>query len=182
MKTKAEKAARQKVYNAKPEVKASVKEYNKENKEKRATQQKAYNGGHQEEIDACNRDYYQENKERLDAKHKVYNQLPEGRFTVYKSSAKRCDRSFELTLADHFTPGAPNTYWQKPCTYCGDKIDTIGLDRIDNDKGYAVDNVVSCCFDCNGTRSDRWTFEEMRDTIGPALAKVKEMRKNLISQ
>jgi hypothetical protein len=40
-------------------------------------------------------------------------------------------------------------FWQKDCTYCGDKIETIGLDRINSDVGYIKGNVVPCCKHCN---------------------------------
>lgn len=110
----------------------------------------------------------------------TYRSTPKGRFTTYKGSARNKGLPFELTLEDHFTPGAPNTFWQKPCTYCNDKIETIGLDRIDNDKGYTIDNVVSCCGDCNLTRGNRWTYEEMETIIGPAIANVKNLRARLI--
>jgi hypothetical protein len=40
-------------------------------------------------------------------------------------------------------------FWQKPCHYCGDEIQTVGLDRFDNKKGYTVENIVPCCGTCN---------------------------------
>ena len=40
-------------------------------------------------------------------------------------------------------------FWNKPCFYCNTDIQTIGLDRVDNFKGYTIDNIVSCCTDCN---------------------------------
>ena len=39
--------------------------------------------------------------------------------------------------------------WEKPCTYCGSPIDTIGIDRIDNSKGYLKGNITACCSLCN---------------------------------
>ncbi len=39
--------------------------------------------------------------------------------------------------------------WQEPCEYCGDKIGTIGIDRVDSRGGYNVDNIVPCCGTCN---------------------------------
>jgi hypothetical protein len=39
--------------------------------------------------------------------------------------------------------------WQKPCTYCGDPMSSVGYDRLDNDRGYDIDNVVPCCSTCN---------------------------------
>ena len=41
------------------------------------------------------------------------------------------------------------SFWNKDCYYCGNKVNGIGLDRIDNRVGYTIKNVVSCCRDCN---------------------------------
>ena len=65
------------------------------------------------------------------------------RYRSYISGAVSRGKSFELTL-DEF-----NSFWQKPCHYCGGEIKTIGLDRVENLKGYSLDNVVPCCFTCN---------------------------------
>lgn len=65
------------------------------------------------------------------------------KFAQYKSGAKRRGLEFRLTK-DEF-----QTFWQKPCSYCGDRILTIGLDRIDSEKGYFIDNVIPCCSICN---------------------------------
>lgn len=55
----------------------------------------------------------------------------------------------------------------KPCTYCGGDLPKTGsgLDRLDNAKGYTLDNVVSCCTSCNRTRGDRLTHEEMHHVV-----------------
>jgi hypothetical protein len=50
-----------------------------------------------------------------------------------------------------------NLYGQ-PCVYCGQVPDRIGLDRIDNAKGYESANVVPCCWICNDMRG-RMTIE-----------------------
>lgn len=60
----------------------------------------------------------------------------------------------------------------KNCFYCGCEPDSItssdirkhgigafkhlGLDRVDNDKGYSLNNVVPCCFQCNNAK---WSYE-----------------------
>lgn len=61
----------------------------------------------------------------------------------YKASAKKKDVPFELSPDDFLS------FWQKSCTYCGEKIETIGLDRVDSDLGYTLGNIVPCCTQCN---------------------------------
>jgi len=65
------------------------------------------------------------------------------KFAQYKSGAKKRNIGFSLSKEEFLT------FWQKSCFYCGDKVATIGLDRIDSSKGYSLDNVVSCCAICN---------------------------------
>ena len=87
--------------------------------------------------------YYKNNKKLLCQKARSKYYTPKGRFIVYRNRAKHRKIAFDLTLEIF------NEYWQKPCYYCGNKIDTIGLDRINNDIGYLEDNIVSCCRECN---------------------------------
>ena len=71
---------------------------------------------------------------------------PKKIFSSYKCSAKTRKgeaASFSLTFEQFMT------FWQKSCFYCHDGLSTIGLDRIDNSKGYSVDNIVACCRQCN---------------------------------
>lgn len=74
---------------------------------------------------------------------KEYDQTPKGRFTIIKKGAKRRGHSFGITM-DYFM-----TFWNKDCSYCGDEIEGIGLDRIKNSIGYEEGNLVSCCTMCN---------------------------------
>lgn len=52
----------------------------------------------------------------------------------------------------------------KDCFYCGSKLSKfgVGLDRIDNSKGYILENVKPCCGNCNKIRSDKLTSDEMK--------------------
>lgn len=72
-----------------------------------------------------------------------YQRTPKGKYVIYKKSAVQRGIGFSITEA------AFVSFWGKPCTYCGAEILTVGLDRMDSDKGYTTDNVVSCCADCN---------------------------------
>lgn len=80
-------------------------------------------------------------------KYKIYYQkecqIPKNKYSTYKRSAIKRRINWDLTFEQF------KTFWQKSCYYCGDKIETIGLDRIDNSKGYNLDNIVSCCKMCN---------------------------------
>ena len=64
-------------------------------------------------------------------------------FCSYRSEAKKRKLEFDLTFEQFMA------FWQKPCYYCGSAVKTIGLDRVDNSKGYIITNVVSCCWRCN---------------------------------
>lgn len=64
-------------------------------------------------------------------------------FKRYEGSAKKRGHSFSLTLKDF------KSMYQQQCTYCGESIKTIGIDRKDNTKGYQTDNIQPCCGTCN---------------------------------
>jgi hypothetical protein len=65
-----------------------------------------------------------------------------------------------------------------PCFYCQRSLideTGIGLDRINNDKGYYPNNVVQCCGICNRMRSDIFSVKEML-LIGKILHKIWQKR------
>lgn len=78
--------------------------------------------------------------------NKKQDSSPNGRYHAYKSGAKARNVSFSLTKSQFIE------LWQKPCTYCGDSIETIGIDRVDNSIGYTIENIVPCCFTCNSMK------------------------------
>lgn len=86
------------------------------------------------------------------------NALPEGEaafntlYSNYKRNAKEKNREFELTEEQFRKLTSSN------CTYCGVKPEQIirpsdylynGVDRIDNNEGYILENCVPCCKFCN---------------------------------
>jgi hypothetical protein len=93
---------------------------------------------------------------------------PHRRETVYKSSAR--SRGHEYTLTHDEFVG----FWQKPCSYCGSEIETIGLDRVDSFKGYTLNNVVPCCMRCNRMKMDM-TKEQFLNHI----KKISELQNHL---
>lgn len=77
-----------------------------------------------------------------------------------KKEANNCGRSWDLTKDQ-----VKGVIFQ-PCFYCGAQPSQLagyrrdgheingtilynGLDRVDNDKGYTLDNIVTCCGECN---------------------------------
>ena len=90
---------------------------------------------------------------------------------AYKRGAKKRGLEYELA-EDQFAE-----LTQKDCYYCGAKPNNIikhkesfgeyiynGLDRIDNIKGYTINNVVSCCHLCNSAKG-KLTTQEFKELI-----------------
>ena len=74
---------------------------------------------------------------------------PEVRYRSYRRGAKQRSISFFLTF-DQFM-----TFWGQECYYChSDMQGLIGLDRLDSNQGYQLDNLVSSCKTCNRLKSD----------------------------
>ncbi len=82
-------------------------------------------------------------------------------FLQYKTRAKAMNLEFTLTEEEGFKLMESN------CKYCGiepverssgNKVDgklrRNGIDRVNSDKGYTQDNVVSCCSMCNMAKLD----------------------------
>ena len=78
----------------------------------------------------------------------------------YKSGAKKRKLEYQLT-SEQFIDLVSSE-----CYYCGDKETSVrkgqgktsgdfyynGIDRVDNKKGYIVDNCVPCCWKCNNMK------------------------------
>lgn len=85
------------------------------------------------------REYVKNNKEKL---REQQLSLP-WRYRDYTYSAKSRNIEFDLTM-DEFSKSKG-----KPCFYCGDILNDYKWDRVNNDLGYSVGNVVPCCTSCN---------------------------------
>lgn len=89
--------------------------------------------------------------------NKSHNNTISRRWSYYKQNAKKRGLAFDLDLAQFAE------FWKKPCTYCGSEIDTVGIDRIESEKGYIVGNLVACCARCNEMKNDRTVDQWMAD-------------------
>ena len=65
------------------------------------------------------------------------------RWRDFKTACKKNGKELGITEEEFLS------FWQAPCTYCGEPTPTSNLDRIDNSRGYFIDNIVPCCIICN---------------------------------
>jgi len=100
----------------------------------------------------------------------------------YKHNAEKRRLDFNLTEKQF------EEITQQNCYYCGAKPNNTstgkrtfgdyiynGLDRVDNSKGYTIDNVVPCCKVCNRAK-DTITLQEFQDWIEKIYNKRKEVK------
>ncbi len=108
-------------------------------------------------------------------KHNHYQRTknePHFRWQFAKSQANHREIDFNLSEEDHAK------IIIQPCYYCSKSIaDEVGcgLDRLNNDEGYSLQNVVACCGTCNSSRGDRYTPEEWK-VMAEALVKFRNER------
>ena len=86
-------------------------------------------------------------------------------FKNYENRAKKIEIEFNLTKEEF------KILIEKDCYYCGAKPNNKsrdyfynGLDRMDNTKGYTINNVVPCCKHCNIAKNT-FTLQEFKDWI-----------------
>lgn len=92
-------------------------------------------------------------------------------YEQYKRRSKNKNRVFDLSKEEF------KKLTQKECFYCGRLPSTIkkskskystfvynGIDRIDSDKGYIKDNVITCCEMCNKMKTDH-SLDEFKNHI-----------------
>lgn len=109
-------------------------------------------------------DYY--HSEEGNKKEYKRRRTPEARYAKARHDAGRRfsgAKEFTLTLEQYKEIISQN------CYYCNTNVSQFtgsGLDRMDNEQGYILGNVVSCCPSCNQRRSKSMSSEEfLRQTI-----------------
>lgn len=128
----------------------------------------------------CHRCYtrlaYQKNPEKhRNRTKKSYKENP------VQAAARRFKRNRSISgkygalIANAKTRGIPVSItkeeYQKvcalPCHYCRGPLPEAGhgLDRLNNNLGYHLNNVVPCCTTCNKARGTWWTPEETRIAV-----------------
>jgi len=79
-------------------------------------------------------------------------------FSSYKSRAKRKELIFNIP-SDVF-----EVLKERPCYFCRTTKQKVGVDRINNIKGYVSGNCVPCCWDCNRSKSNK-SLDEYKEYL-----------------
>lgn len=95
------------------------------------------------------------------------------RYGQLLGNARRRKIEVNLSFEDFKTIVSPS------CFYCAGSLPVTGagIDRINCDKGYSLDNCIACCTDCNLTRNRLWSFDEFNKYIAPAIRQIKYERR-----
>ena len=101
----------------------------------------------------------------------------ESLYNRLKRTAERCKHKADLTYEEFllFTK-------LSCCHYCSRSLDwssaqAYNLDRKDNLKGYSKDNLVVCCYVCNRTKGNLFSYKEFL-ILAPALERIRSLREN----
>ena len=131
-----------------------LKQYRIDNAEQIAQTQKEWRNNNPGRAKELWDEWYKNNKTRS----------PRRRFTEAKHNAKRREIDWLLSLEEY------SYLITLPCYYCenllGEPVKrACGLDRLDSNSGYQIDNVVSCCYTCNCIKNQFLTPEETKAAV-----------------
>ncbi len=169
----------------KKKIQEKYKNYYKENKKIILKKAKNYRKKHKKSISKMKKKYHQKNKEKFNLRSKNYYhnnkkrvrkttiswlKSSRGRFMMAKHAAKKRKLVWNISYEEYTNIN------QNKCFYSTKHIlpeQGSGLDRIDNNKGYLINNVIPCCTNCNLGRANRYTVTEWKIMIN-ALEDHKE--------
>ena len=103
-------------------------------------------------------------KNRNKEKDRERHVKPNARFISARNSALTRGKIWNIFLEDF------KHLINLPCYYCSDEMGAgdnygSGLDRVDNNVDYQLDNVVPCCKICNSMRNNYLTMEETKIAV-----------------
>lgn len=102
---------------------------------------RGYRERHPEKAKEMRLQYYSSHREQ----YRAYGRAPKRRFLNYIYYAEKHNREFTILYNEFLA------LTSSPCYYCGHLPTNVpnGIDRKDNNVGYVILNIVSCCWTCN---------------------------------
>lgn len=84
-------------------------------------------------------------------------------------SSKKKEHSWHLSFEEYLSIAS------NPCYFCHNQLCSpskhcAGLDRIDSNTGYELDNVISCCWACNSIKNNFLNLDETIVAVNAVLA------------
>ena len=117
--------------------------YYKKNKERIDLKNKRYSQTHPKEIVKNVQRYVSRNKNKVSEYQKQYEKTINGKYRQLINRAKGFKEEPDITIEKF------REIISKKCFYCGEDERPRGIDRLDNNKGYLVENSAPCCKLCN---------------------------------
>ncbi len=181
------------------EIAKKAKEYYQAHKEERKKYYKKRHLLHKEKISKQNKQYYLINREKILKREKEYRQThreyrrqyhkehspknPSVIYNILKNNSIRENRECKISK-EKFIDWWSNK--EQKCYYCGITLEELSkikdttnngvrrltVDRMDNNKGYTLDNITLACKRCNTIKSNFFTSEEMKE-IGEKYVRPK---------
>ncbi len=120
----------------------------------------------------CQKHYHAKNKKARNAVQRQYYRTQRGRFHYARSVAKYKGLAWRLSKK-HYAE-----LTGKSCFYCEGPLPEVGvgLDRVNNKKGYVRGNCLPCCAQCNTMRNVFLTVDEMV-VVARALKRYRSRKK-----
>lgn len=119
------------------------REWYKKNKTKRDQQNIQWSKDNLEKVKIIKENFSKNHPDITKKYLKDYQVTLKGKYRTMKGSGLKRNYEVNITL-EEFTEIVSN-----PCAYCGENEKRIGVDRIDNTKGYTIENSNPCCTPCN---------------------------------
>ena len=164
--------------NHRDEILAYQKEYRKEHKDEILAIKTKYYMKHRDKLLAKHKEYYKGHKDEIIKQQKAYRNkylaTASGIHNKLKNNLRQRNQLYKLQISkEDFIKWY--TSQEQKCFYCGRTLERIqdddtqlkgnkrrlSIDRIDNDKGYELVNMVLACKRCNMIKNNFFTKDEM---------------------
>jgi hypothetical protein len=85
-------------------------------------------------------------------KHREVTDVPRSRIKSFGGRSELRDAP-PKEKTNYLTKSEKLTIWSTPCYLCG-RAPAFGIDRVDANKDYTIDNSMPCCSECNYAKKD----------------------------